>query len=128
MDKKNEIKAITCDEISEFLSQMHNKYSNNAEKKYLNQMYEIGILVANKKFNQQKLTDVINKILEKKSNDPIKKIRDEKRKSLLDAFKHGIEDGMSDDYMMAYNNSNKYQYDAEKLKKRARLDYLMNQF
>lgn len=126
--ESDEIKVITGDEISSFLSQIHNKYSNNAEKKYLNQMYDIGILIANKKFNQQKLTDVINKILDKKSTDPIKKISDEKRKSLLDALKRGIKDGMSDDYMMAYNNSNKYQYDPEKLKKRARLDCLMNQF
>ena len=128
MNNGNEIKVITGDEISSYLSQLHNKYSNNAEQKYLNQMYDIGILVANKKFNQKKLTDVINKILDKKSNDPIKKIRDDKRKSLLNAFKQGIEDGLSDDYTMAYNDSNKYQYDSEKLKKRARADYLINQF
>lgn len=124
----NEIKVITGDEISSYLAQLHNKYSNNAEKKCLNQMYNIGVLVANKKFNQQKLTEVINKLLDKKSDDPIKKIRDDKRKSLLDAFKHGVKDGMSDDYMMVYDDSNKYNCDSEKLKKRARLDCLMNQF
>lgn len=127
-NETNETKVITGDEISSFLSQLHNKYSNNAEQKCLNQMYDIGILVANKKFNQEKLTNVINRILDKKSHDPIKKIKDDKRKSLLNAFKQGINDGLSEDYMTAYNNSNEYQYDSEKLKKRARLDYLINQF
>jgi len=116
------------DEISSYLSQLHNKYSNNAEQKYLNQMYDIGILVANKPFNQKKMEEVINKILEKKSDDPIKRIKEEKKRSLIDAFKQGIEDGMSDDYVIAYNNTNTYQYDSEKIKKRARIDYLMNQF
>jgi hypothetical protein len=116
------------DEISSYLSQLHNKYSNNAEQKYLNQMYDIGILVANKPFNQKKMEEVINKILEKKSEDPIKRIKEEKKRSLIDAFKRGIEDGMSDDYAIAYNNANIYQYDSEKIKKRARIDYLMNQF
>ena len=116
------------DDITTFLAKIHNKYSNNAEQKHLNQMYNIGILVANKNFNREKLTRIIEKIIQKRSHDPIKKIKEQKRKSLIEAFKKGINDAISEEYMMAYDSSNKYQYDKEKLKKRAELDYLLDTF
>ena len=41
--------------------------------------------------------------------------------------KKGIEDGLSDEYRLAYDSANKYQYtDVEKLKKRAQIDKILN--
>jgi hypothetical protein len=114
------------DSISEFLSKIQNKYSGNAEQKHLNQLYDIGILVVNKNFNRQKIIQKITKIIEKRSNDPIKQIRDAKKEALLASFKKGIDDALSNEYRMAYDNTNKYQYDKEKLKIRARIDRVLH--
>lgn len=117
------------DDIANFLSKISNKYSGNAEQKNLNQMYDIGILIANKKFNKDKLIQKLTKIIEEKSNDPIKQIRDAKKISFINALKQGISDGMSDEYRYAYDSSNRYQYiDREKLKKRAIIDSVLNNF
>lgn len=119
---------ITSDEISSYLGRIQNKYSGNAEQKHLNQLYDIGILIVNKNFNHQKLVQKLTKIIEDRSQDPIKKIRDHKRQTLLAALERGIEDGMSDNYRLAYDNTNKYQYDSEKLKKRAHIDSVIDKF
>lgn len=116
------------DEISIFLSKIQNKYSGGAYQKHLNQMYDIGILVTNKDFNKDKLVKKLTHIIEIKSNDSIKKVRDSKRKALLQAFKRGIKDGLSDDYRLAYDESNTYQYDSYKIKKRAHIDYVLDNF
>jgi hypothetical protein len=116
------------DEVSCFLSKIQNKYSGNAEQKHLNQMYDIGILVVNKNFNQKKLISKITKIIEERSHDPIKRIKDMKKKSLIGALKKGIDDAMSEEYRCAYDLSNTYQYDKEKLKKRARIDRVLDNF
>jgi len=119
---------IACDEITSFLSKIQNKYSDNAEQKHLNQMYDIGILCVNKNFDQQKLIEKLSKIIEARSQDPIKKIRDNKRISLINAFKQGIEDGSSEIYRSAYDKSNNYQYDNEKLSIRARIDRVLDSY
>ena len=124
--KKND--DISSDEISGFLSKIHNKYSGNAEQKHLNQLYDIGILCVNKSFNRQKLIVKITKIIEERSHDSLKNIRDLKKSALISAFKKGIEDGLSDDYRAVYDSSNRYQYDSDKLKKRARIDNVLNNF
>jgi hypothetical protein len=116
------------DEISQFLSRIQNKYSGNAEQKHLNQLYDIGIMCVNKKFNHQKLTQKLAKIIDERSCDPLKTVRDSKRDALISAFKQGILDGLSDEYRLAYDNSNTYQYDSEKLKKRAHMDFLLKSF
>ncbi|VBB18311.1 hypothetical protein YASMINEVIRUS_774 [Yasminevirus sp. GU-2018] len=119
---------VTSDEISSFLSKIQNKYSGNAEQKHLNQMYDIGILITNKTFNHQKLVQKLTKIIEDRSRDPIKKVREHKRRTLIDALKKGVEDGMSEEYRMAYDNCSKYKYDSEKLKKRAHIDSVLDSF
>ena len=119
-------KNISYDEISNFLSKIQNKYSGNAEQKHLNQLYNIGILCVNKSFNHKKLVEKLTKIINERCNDPIQKIRESKKASLIEAFKKGISDGLSDEYRMAYDNSNKYIYDTEKIKKRALIDNLLN--
>ncbi len=127
IDSNKDYKNMSED-ISSFLAKIYNKYSDNAQQKHLNQMYNIGILVANKNFKRDKLTRIIEKIIQERSQDPIKKIKEQKRKSLIDAFKKGINDATSEEYLMAYDSSNKYQYDKDKLKKRAQLDYLLDTF
>ena len=47
---------------------------------------------------------------------------------LIDALKKGMEDGVSEIYRSAYNDSNIYNYDDKKLKKRAHIDYVLNNF
>ena len=121
-------KVSVDDEISSFLSKIHNKYSNNAEQKHLNQVYDIGILCVNKSFDHQKLVSKLTRIIDERSQDPLKNVREHKKATLIAAFKKGIEDGMSDDYRLAYDSSNKYQYDSEKLKKRAHIDRVLNHF
>lgn len=128
MDDNRSLSNGTNDEISFFLSKIQNKYSDNAEQKHLNQLYDIGILCVNKNFNQQKLVEKITKIIEERSQDSIKRIRDNKRAALINAFKKGIEDASSDTYRLAYDDSNRYQYDSEKLKKRAHIDGVLNNF
>ena len=116
------------DEISNFLSKIQNKYSGNTQQKHLNQMYEIGILMTNKRFNRHKLIQKLTKIIEERTYDPIKKIKDHKHKILINALKKGVEDGMSEDYRMAYNKSGEYIYNTEKLKKRAYIDSILDNF
>jgi hypothetical protein len=119
---------VTQDEIFECISRIQNKYSGNAEQKHLNQMYDIGILMTNKPFDTKKLIDKLTKIIDNRSRDPLRKVQEYKRSCLIDALKRGITDGMSDTYRMAYDNMNRYQYDDEKLKKRAHIDSVVNNF
>jgi len=124
----NSDERIMNDEISSYLGKITNKYSGNAEQKHLNQLYDIGILIVNNSFNHQKLAKKLTKIIEDRSFDTIKQVQDHKRQSLLDALKRGIEDGNSPEYRMAYDNTNRYQYDSEKLKKRAHIDSVLTNF
>lgn len=119
---------LSGDEIAAFLSKIQNKYTDNAEQKHLNQLYDIGILIVNKNFNHHKIVQKITKIIEERSQDPIKKIRDYKRHHLIEALKKGIEDGLSDEYRFAYDSSNKYVFNSERLKKRAYIDSVLNSF
>lgn len=118
----------TDDEIAMFLSKIQNKYSDNTDQKHLNQMYDIGILVANRDFNREKLIKKLTKIIDERTREHIKKVRVVKRTQLVEAFKKGIEDGMSDEYRLAYDNSNAYQYNSEKLQKRAHIDSVLDNF
>lgn len=120
--------SIDSDEIATLLSKIQNKYSGNAEQKHLNQLYDIGILIVNKNFNHHKIVQKLTKIIEERSRDPIKKIRDYKRQNLLDALKQGIVDGLSEEYRFAYNDTNKYIFNSERLKKRAYIDSVLNGF
>ena len=129
-DKKAKVNdAEDSDEISDFLSKMHNKYSGNADQKNLNRFYDIGILMTNKKFNKEKMLRKLNNILDEKSQSEIKEIRESKKLSLLKALEKGIEDGMSPEYREAYDSANKYRFsDRDKLKKRAYIDGVVNKF
>lgn len=128
IEELNNRNKNTEDEISSFLAKIQNKYSGDAEMKHLNQMYDIGIMIVNKNFNHQKLIQKLTKIIEKRSRDPIPQVREHKRRTLIDALKRGIQDASSDVYRYAYDNTNIYQYDAEKLAKRAHIDRVLDHF
>lgn len=85
---------IDNDEVSEFLFRIQNKYSNNAEKKQLKQLYDIGLKISNRNFNRDKLINILTKLIDKGSQDSIQKVREYKRKKLLEAFKKGVNDGI----------------------------------
>ena len=85
-------------------------------------------MCVNKRFDYQRMMRLLTKVIDERSKDPIKKIRDEKRSALIAAFKRGVDDASSDEYRMAYDNSNRYQYDSEKLKKRAYIDSIIDNF
>lgn len=85
---------IDKDEVSEFLFRIQNKYSNNAEKKQLRQLYDIGLKISNRNFNRDKLINILTKLIDKGSQDSIQKVREYKRKKLLEAFKKGVSDGL----------------------------------
>jgi hypothetical protein len=113
-------------EINDFLSELTNKYSGNANQKDLNELYDIGLYVANVNYNKDKMIDKIDKIVEKKAKSEIKVISENKKKELLEAFKNGIRDGSSNEYRLAYNKSNKYQYNKKKLSIRGRINGVLN--
>lgn len=85
---------IDNDEITEFLHRIQNKYSNNTEHKHLKQLYDIGLKISNRNFNREKLINILTKLIDKCSQDPIQQVREYKRKKLLDAFKKGVNDGL----------------------------------
>ncbi len=116
------------EDVSDALSRILNKYSGNAEQKHLNQLYDLGILSVNKHFDKDKLTKKLKKIINERSHDPIEKVAEFKRKSLINAFKRGIEDAMSDDYRKAYDKNNKYQYNKEKIIKRGYIDGVIDKY
>jgi hypothetical protein len=114
------------DEITNFLSKIQNKYSGGADQKHLNQMYDIGIIIANRKFDKDRLINKLTIIINKRSDDPLKQVRDMKKRALLEALSKGVEDGSSDTYRQAYDQSNRYRYDGEKLEKRGYIDGVLD--
>lgn len=128
MVSKDNIKnSNSLDEVDEFLNKISNKYSGNADMKYLNQMYDIGIMMSNKNFDKERLADKLSKIIDRKADHPIKRIRLHKKQQLLKALQQGIDDGASDEYRQAYDNAGKYQYDDKtNLVIRARIDAVLN--
>lgn len=119
----NDTKSSESNDIRNFLGKISNKYSNQADQKHLNQLYNIGIAVANKKFNKEKLIPKLEKIIEERSYNPIPEIQESTRMSLIDAFKKGISDGSSDEYKKGFNDANQYQVTSkEKLYKRGYID------
>ena len=119
---------MSDNEIDKVLGQIKNKYSGNIEQKYLNQMYEIGILVTNKKFDKEKLNKKLSKMIDERSYDAIEIVRQAKRKDLLNAFKQGVKDGSTQEYRQAYDSTNTYQYTPEKLIKRGIIDGILDKF
>lgn len=132
-DKLHEIQNTNLDnqeeedEISSFIDKIRKKYSDNADQKHLNQLYDIGILIANKKIND-KFASKLSKIIDDRSSNPIREVRETKRQMLLDAFKKGINDGMSGEYRSVYDSSGNFQSDSDKLAKRAHIDRILTIF
>lgn len=119
---------MSDNDIERVLGKIKNKYSGNTDQKHLNQMYEIGILVTNKKFDKEKLNTKLSKLIDEKSYDVIEIVRQHKRKELLNAFKQGVKDGSSPEYRQAYDSTNKYQYNHDKLIKRGIIDGILDNF
>lgn len=118
---------MSTDEVSEMLNKISNKYTNDADMKHLNQIYDIGIMMANRKFNKHKLANKLSEIIDKYTYHPINDIREHKKKQLMTALQQGIDDGNSDDYRMAYDNAGKYKYnDKSSLIIRARIDAILD--
>lgn len=115
-------------DVTDLLAMIQNKYSNNAEQKHLNQLYDIGILTVNHPFNYDKLIQKLTKIIDERSYDPVKKIRESKRLSLINAFKQGVQDAMTDEYRNAYDGLNRYRFNAECLKKKGHIDSVLDHF
>jgi hypothetical protein len=107
-----------------FLSKLLNKYSGNAEKKHLNQMYDIGLIISNKKFDEEKMVEKLTKIIKERTDHPVSEVKEEKRKVLINALIRGIEDGLSTEYREAYDDGQCYRYEnnREKLSKRGYID------
>jgi hypothetical protein len=126
VDQNSQITAEK--EIESFLGKIQNKYSGNTDQKHLNQMYDIGILVSNKKHNKQKMAIKLAKLVDERSIDPIKIVSENKRKNLLNALQQGVKDGMSDTYRLAYDGNSQYQYTAESLAMRSHIDKVLDDF
>jgi hypothetical protein len=115
------------DEISSVITKIKKKYSDNADQKHLNQLYDVGILIANKKIND-KFASKLSKIIDERSSNPIREVREAKRQMLLDAFKNGLNDGLSNEYRSVYDSSGNFQSDSAKLAKRAHIDKILSKF
>jgi uncharacterized protein YpuA (DUF1002 family) len=114
------------DDIKNILLKLENKYSGNAEQKHLNEMYDIGLLISNKEIDHKKMTIKLNNLIEKKAKSDIRELYERKKKSLIEALNHGINDGSSVEYRLAYDNSNKYQYNKRAISIRGRIDGVLN--
>ena len=86
---------IDNDEVSEFLFRIQNKYSGDTERKHLRQLYDIGLKISNRNFNREKLIIMLTKLIDRGSYDKIHKIREYKRKKLLEAFMKGVDNGLN---------------------------------
>ncbi len=84
------------DEFNTILSEIENKYSYSVDKQHLEQMYDIGIMMVNRKFNI-KIVDVLTNIIDDLTDDLIEDIRLEKRNELITALQNGIKDGIKND-------------------------------
>ena len=86
---------IDNDEVSEFLFRIQNKYSGDTERKHLRQLYDIGLKISNRNFNREKLIIMLTKLIDRGSYDKIHKVREYKRKKLLEAFMKGVDNGLN---------------------------------
>lgn len=125
MDEVAELKLIHKSEITKYLNILLNKYSGNTYQNDLNELYDIGILIVNGKYEGDRETIVkkLTNIIMTKSKDYI---GGGKKRDLLQALQRGMQDGLSDDYRLAYDNKNTYQYNSEKLKVRGHIDRVLN--
>jgi len=100
------------EELNNILTEIESKYSYSVDKQHLEQMYDIGILMVNKKFNI-KIVDVLTNIIDNLTDDLTEEIRIEKRNELITALQNGIKDGIKD---------------TENIKNKSYIDRLLNDF
>ena len=96
--------SVSNHEITNILSNLHDKYTNNIEQSTLNRLYNIGILIINKNYDHNKLVQILTDMITKLSADEIKENERIKRIKLIDALKSGINDATAIEYKTTYNN------------------------
>lgn len=111
--------------VDNHLNELNKIYTSDALPKHLDIMYEIGVVMTYKKYDKKKMSDKINTLIEKYSEDEIDKIKDRKRTQLINELKQAIYDCCDDNIIYAFDSKGNYMYDyynINRLEKRARID------
>lgn len=111
--------------VDNHLNELNKIYTSDALPKHLDIMYEIGVVMTYKKYDKKKMSDKINTLIEKYSEDEIDKIKDRKKTQLINELKQAIYDCCDDNIIYAFDSKGNYMYDyynINRLEKRARID------
>ena len=120
--QNNQPKDLVEDDISSFLTSKINKYSTTQPVEMMNKMYSMGIFITNHKFDMNMLIKKLDIILDNYSESPLPNVKKSKRGQLINSLIKGIEDGNSNAYRNAYDESGKYVMTELMLQKRATID------
>jgi hypothetical protein len=123
----NEYDKTNSNNVSDHLNVIFSKYTDTADFKDLEQFYNVGILMANKPYNKEKMILKLKQIIDKRSKDDVPEIAKKKRKKMLESMNKGFGDSMDKSIRDAYDLNGKYNYDQNKsnLMKRARIDAVL---
>jgi hypothetical protein len=111
--------------ISNHLGTMFSKYTDSADPNDLEQFYNVGILIANKPFNRERMVSKLRRIITDKSKDDVIEIQQNKRIQLLEKMNQGYQNSLDRNIRDAYDVNGIYNYSTEhreRLRNRARID------
>jgi hypothetical protein len=112
--------------ISAHLGTMFSKYADSAHPLDLEQFYNVGVLIANRPFDRERMVEKLNKQIDERSKDEVIAIQRNKRAQLLEKINRGFQDSLNEKTRNAYDLNGKYNYgDRERLRIRARIDALL---
>lgn len=127
----NGISLVDLDQktpVSSHLGIMFSKYAESAHPLDLEQFYNVGVLIANKPFNRDKMVDRLGCLIEERSKDEVTDIQRKKREQLLECMNKGFMDSTNEKVRNAYDLNGKYNYNNShryRLRIRARIDGLL---
>lgn len=113
-------------DVSSHLGSMFSKYADSAHPHDIEQFYNVGVMIANRPFDRDRMIDKLNHLIFERSKDKVVAIQRNKRSQLLDSMNRGFQDSLNEKIRNAYDLNGKYNYDnRDRLRKRARIDALL---
>lgn len=110
------------------LGTMFSKYVDSAHPLDLEQFYNVGIMIANRPFNRERMIDKLSSLINERSCDEVYEIQQNKREQLLDSLNQGFQDSLDPKIRNGYDMIGKYNYDSynrNRLSVRARIDGIL---
>lgn len=124
---RNEKKRTDPTKISGRISDLFEKYDDSANPDDLNRVYDIGVLMGNKSFDQDKMVSKLKRIIDEMSADDVPEISRIKRGQLLTKLNEGFRQSTDAMIRDAYSVSGVYNYtNRQNLRLRARIDGVLN--